>query len=417
MSSILTNTSSMVALETLRGINKNLSTVQNEISSGKKINSAKDNAAVWAISTVMSTDVESFKQISDSLNLGSSTVGVARAAAEQVTGLLQDMKELIVSAQESNVDREKIQTDIDALESQISLIVGSAQFNGLNLVNGSSSEDVNILGSLDRSSSGSVTASFITVERKDLSISNTATGATFGSTAVTDTTIINNNGTAAGTAATVGDGTSQDITIASVADGYSYRIVLDDTGAGNANSIGQRTFEYVAGADDSLNSVAANLEHQIAAFFAATGETNYTVSRSDDTITITNDSGGDIDITAESANDGTAGTSDGGLGNVALIDVRTDAGASAALSSIETLLQTSIDAAASFGSSQKQIEGQIEFVQTLVDSLTSGVGAMVDADMEAASAKLQAIQVQQQLGIQALSIANQAPQALLSLFR
>ena len=63
MSSILTNNSSMVALETLRNINRNLETVQNEISTGKKVASAKDNASIWAISTVMSTDVESFKQI------------------------------------------------------------------------------------------------------------------------------------------------------------------------------------------------------------------------------------------------------------------------------------------------------------------------------------------------------------------
>ncbi|MEE2878911.1 MAG: flagellin, partial [Pseudomonadota bacterium] len=69
MSSILTNNSAMVALETLRGINRNLETVQSEISTGKKVASAKDNAAIWAISTTMSTDAESFKQISDSLNL------------------------------------------------------------------------------------------------------------------------------------------------------------------------------------------------------------------------------------------------------------------------------------------------------------------------------------------------------------
>ena len=71
MSSILTNNSAMVALQTLRGINSNLETVQSEISTGKKVATAKDNAAIWAISTVMSTDVESFNQITDSLNKGS----------------------------------------------------------------------------------------------------------------------------------------------------------------------------------------------------------------------------------------------------------------------------------------------------------------------------------------------------------
>jgi flagellin len=415
MSSILTNNSAMVALDTLRGINKNLASVQNEISTGKSISNAKDNAAIWAISTVMSTDVESFKQISDSLNLGSSTVGVARVAAEKVTGLLQDMKELIVTAQGANVDRTKIQTQISEIRENIGSVVGAAQFNGLNLIDGSSSADMKILSSLDRSSSGTVSASFIDVARHDLSVSNTASGATFGATAVTNTTIINNGGTAAGTAASVADGASQDITIASVADGNSYRILLNDSAG--ANSIGQRTFEYVAGTSDSADSVAASLASQISNFFSATGETNYTVSRADDVITVTNASGSALAITASSATGGTAAATPGGLGAVANIDVTTDAGATSALTSIESLLQTSIDAAAGFGSSQTRIENQGEFVNSLVDSMTAGIGGLVDADMEAASAKLQALQVQQQLGVQSLSIANQAPQQLLSLFR
>ncbi|HCX08988.1 MAG TPA: flagellin, partial [Hyphomonas sp.] len=277
MSSILTNNSAMVALQTLRNINSNLESVQSEISTGKKVANAKDNAAIWAISTTMSTDVESFKQISDSLNLGSSTVGVARQAAEQVTSLVQDVKSLVVSAQEENVDRTKIQTDIDAKVAQITTIVGAAQFNGLNLINGSSTADVQILASLDRSSGGTVSASYIDVERLDLSISNTATAATFGSTAVANTTIINNDSVNAGTADTLADGANQDITIASVADGYSYRIVLADSAT--ANSIGQRTFEYVANANDSTASVAANLANQVSTFLDATGDSNYTVSR------------------------------------------------------------------------------------------------------------------------------------------
>lgn len=415
MSSILTNNSAMVALETLRNINRNLEGVQSQISTGKKVASAKDNAAIWAISTVMSTDVSSFKQISDSLNLGSSTVGVARSAAEKVVSTLQEMKNLIVSAQEGNVDRDKIQTDIEALRGTISSIVGAAQFNGLNLIDGSSTADVDVLSSLDRNSSGAVSASYVTIARQDLSLSNTATAATFGATAVTNTTIINNGGTAAGTAATVANGATQNITIASVADGNSYRITLNDTGA--ANNIGTRSFEYVAGTTDSVESVAANLANQISTFFAATNETGYTVSRTDDVISIVNSSGGALSLTAVSATGGTAGTSAGGLGALNNIDVTSDAGATSALTSIETLLGVAIDAAAEFGSSQKRLGAQNEFVSTLIDSFTSGIGGLTDADIEAASAKLQALQVQQQLGVQALSIANQQPQSLLSLFR
>lgn len=92
-------------------------------------------------------------------------------------------------------------------------------------------------------------------------------------------------------------------------------------------------------------------------------------------------------------------------------------GADSALADIENLIQTSVDAAANFGSVQGRIETQADFISGLSDALKSGIGSLVDADMEETSARLQALQVQQQLGVQALSIANQAPQQLLSLFR
>ena len=167
MSSILTNQSAMVALQTLRGINSNLTQVQAEISTGKKVANAKDSASIWAISKVMESDVKGFKGISESLSLGESTVAVARQASETVTDLLTDIKSKIVAAQEQNVDREKIQTDIEALRGQISSVVGAAQFNGLNLLKGT--EDVEVLSSLDRLGDGSVQAANITVNRQDLS--------------------------------------------------------------------------------------------------------------------------------------------------------------------------------------------------------------------------------------------------------
>ena len=276
MSSILTNNSAMVALQTLRGINSNLAKTQDEISTGKSIASAKDNAAVWAITKTMEADVDSFKSVGDSLALGQSTVGVARAASESVTDLLKEMKKLIISAQEENVDRTKIQTDLTEMATEIGSIISAAQFNGLNLVNNSQTAAVNVLASLYRASDGSVTTSNIEITPQNLSAVQTA---------------------------------------------------------------------------------------------------------------------------------------------VAAYDVSTAGGAATALAGIETQLQTSITAAANFGSVAKRIEIQSDFVKKLSDAMTSGIGALVDADMEEASARLQALQVQQQLATQSLSIANQAPQTLLSLFR
>ena len=73
-------------------------------------------------------------------------------------------------------------------------------------------------------------------------------------------------------------------------------------------------------------------------------------------------------------------------------------------------------AASSLGSSSHRISTQQDFVSTLMDSLTSGIGQLVDADMTKESTRLQALQAQQQLGIQSLSIANSANQQLLKLF-
>ena len=180
MSSILTNNSAMVALQTLKGINSNLAQVQSEISTGKKIATAKDNSAVWAISKVMESDVKGFKAISDSLSLGQSTVAVARNASETVTDLLTQMKGKIVAAQEDNVDRTKINADVSALKDQINAVVGAAQFNGLNLVDGSAAS-ASILASLDRDSSGNVTASSISVTAQSLSSGSYTANDIFGS--------------------------------------------------------------------------------------------------------------------------------------------------------------------------------------------------------------------------------------------
>lgn len=91
--------------------------------------------------------------------------------------------------------------------------------------------------------------------------------------------------------------------------------------------------------------------------------------------------------------------------------------AATALNEIEGFMQTALEGAAALGASSKRISDQGEFVSKLTDALKSGIGALVDADLEEASARLQALQVQQQLATQSLSIANQAPQSLLSLFR
>ena len=513
MSSILTNTSAMVALQTLNGINMDLEQTQSEIATGKTINSAKDNSAIWSISKVMESDVNSFMAISDSLSLGESTVAVARDASETVSDLLTDMKGKIVAAQEENVDRAKIQTDIEALVDQVDSIVSAAQFNGLNLVQGT--EDASILGSLDRSSDGNVTANNIDVQRQDL----TTSAGVFGSTgnlapnvAVSDTgagALADTGNTAVITMATNADyaaangalsltvggvnlsfaagelsgdqdaaagqvagrinalgiegvtatASGADITISSTRAFEGVDVVIDSesgvtgnqvtalngttgltNGVGTTNTIDERaesltfdnaavvqdgdgyrvsfggeTYTYVAGPDETFEDVAKGLQAAIGGG-SLEGITTQVTTDVDGNfqLKIDNDSSAAATIVVAGTQGGEAS---GGLFGLAELDVTTDTGAANALNTIETLINTAIDSAASFGSVEGRIELQSDFVSKLTDSLQTGIGALVDADMEAASARLEALQVQQQLGIQSLSIANQAPQSILQLFQ
>jgi flagellin len=91
--------------------------------------------------------------------------------------------------------------------------------------------------------------------------------------------------------------------------------------------------------------------------------------------------------------------------------------ASIALAQLSASILNCNAALGNLGSQSKEISNHNLFVQKLSDQLTTGIGNLVDADLARESARLQALQVQQQLGTQALSIANQAPQIILSLFK
>ncbi|MDD9719449.1 flagellin [Sulfitobacter sp. PR48] len=281
MSSILTNNGAMVALQTLKSINKDLTQTQNAISTGKDIGSAKDNSAIWAISKVMESDVAGFAAVQDSLAVGESTVAVASAGAEQIVETLKEMKQLAINGQSETADFSKIQADMAEKAEGIAAIISASQFNGVNLlatdVDGNGGTSLTVVSSLDRVGSAAPTVSTISVDTVDFEANIDAVGSL---TAITD----------AATAATAFD-------------------------------------------------------------------------------------------------------------------------------ELEAFLTTAIDGAAALGASAKRISDQNDFVGKLNDAVKSGIGSLVDADMEAASARLQALQTQQQLGVQALSIANQAPQTILSLFR
>ena len=391
MSSLLTNASAMTALQTLSQINKDLATTQSRISTGQKVASASDNAAYWSIATTMRSDNAALGSVKEALGLGAAKVDTAYAGMDQAIEYVKEIKNKLIAAQEPSADRAKLQDDISQLQDQLRGIAESATFSGENWlqanVNGGASETKSVVSSFVRDSSGNVS-----VKKIDYTLdASTVLFDTGGNTGILDNTT-----TITGNAVTLNINTGG-VTSAVTVAAFSTDDVIA-AGAGTSTFDGEYatdgTLDYVRVADDTwvLATDQAGVTDQ---------EVQY------------EDSGGNlwaVDTTsAPVATSSSVDTLD--------ITSATTAQLDGMLQMVDDAMSSMTSAAASLGSISSRINMQETFIDKLTDSLDRGIGRLVDADMEEESARLSALQVQQQLGIQSLSIANSNSQNILSLFR
>lgn len=175
MSSILTNTSSMVALATLQDVNRGLSETQSRVSTGLKIQSGKDNAAYFAISKTMQGDSGMFKAVNEGLTVTKNSVATARLGAETVNDLAQQMVERIAFAQGDSVDKAAVQGELDGLANRMQAAIDQATFNGSDLVSGAATTQTVVSG-ISRAA-GSFSATTISFDSIDLQSIQTAMAA------------------------------------------------------------------------------------------------------------------------------------------------------------------------------------------------------------------------------------------------
>ena len=272
--SVHTNNAAMVALQNLNATQMDLQQVQNRISTGLSIGSAKDNASIWAIAQGQRADIGALGAVKMSLDRATSIADVSMTAGQSISDLLIQLKEKVVAAQDPSLDqtsRNALDADYKSILRQVSEVTQNATFNGADLLDGST-PDIRFIANADANA-------FITLSQQNMSL------------------------------------------------------------GGSIITLG------------STSSIT--------------------------TITL----------------------------------------AQAALTNLTTSIANVNQALGNLGAQAKQITAHSSFISKLTDTLTAGVGNLVDADVAKESAHLQALQVQQQLGAQALSIANQAPQVILSLFK
>lgn len=271
--SVNTNAGALVALQNLNQTSRDLQVTQNRVNTGRKVDTARDNGATWAIAQNQASKSFALSAINDSLDRGKSTVDVAMSAASTIADTLNQMRTKALAASETSLDsasRTNMNNEYIVLRDQISKVIASAEFNGFNLIKSGASNFV----ALANDTGGVLTVSGVSLALGGSTVTVTATS-TIGTAAL---------------------GTSQAALI---------------------------------------QSSVTNLNSRIAIM----------------------------------------------------------------------------------GAQAKRLDAQNVFISKLRDALDTGVGNLVDADLARESARLTALQTKQQLGTQALSIANQSSAILQNLFR
>ena len=438
MSSLMTNASAMTALKTLQMTNKNLDQTENRISTGYKVATASDNAAYWSIATTMRSDNSALSTVQDALGLGAATVDVAYTAMDSVKDVLDQIKDKLVSATQPGVDKSKIQSDITELQKQLQTYASSASFSGNNWLQVDSSSSSykatqSVVSSFNRNANNQVSISTIDVDITGISLfnSDTTAGATQGllqgGTAATGTT-----------ASTFDTNFASGLDLSASGSSVSFDVAVDG-GTATTVTLDKSEVDAALGTTDGKVTNAADLAKVVNHAMGTAGVTGVTASEGTGTdagkLVFTGTSTGSsasVAISAVSSTDGTdpisgaagmfADLSANGAntgGGIMDIDITnaSDAQLKNYTDMVESMSAKVTTGAANLGSVKDRIDMQQDFVKNLMDAVDRGVGALVDADMSEESTKLQALQTQQQLGIQALSIANSNSQSILSLFR
>jgi flagellin len=137
LNSVNTNAGALVALESLDATNSQLTTTQNRISTGLKVASATDNGATWAVAQNERSTIGALGSVTDSLNRGISVADVAVSAGQTISDLLNQMKAKALAATDTSATASDITNyanDFAALRNQISKIVSTSDFNGINMI-------------------------------------------------------------------------------------------------------------------------------------------------------------------------------------------------------------------------------------------------------------------------------------------
>lgn len=462
---INSNIASLNAQRNLNTSQSALATSLQRLSSGLRINSAKDDAAGLAISDRFTAQIRGLNQAARNANDGISLAQTAEGALGEVTNNLQRIRELSVqsaNATNSATDRAALQQEVSQLVAEIDRVASQTSFNGVRLLDGTFTSQAFQVGA---NAGQTITVSSITSARTSVLgqqyAASVTSGALDGTTNV-NLSVLTINGQAVGTstavaadAKTLSDainaagiagvtataasntvaGASMTaaaltgtITINGVATASTTTtgVAATDRGivANAINAISAATGVTAVDTGSVVNLVAAdgrNITHSFTTLTsAATGVAAAGTNESTYTVSYTGVAGGSLTIGGTVTNSGlTAAANAVALSgtSVANLSIATVSGANVALASVDAALSAIASSRAQLGAVQNRFTSTIANVQTTAENLTASRSRIQDADFAMETAELTRGQILQQAGVAMLAQANALPNNVLTLLR
>jgi flagellin len=399
---IQNNVSSLNAWRNLTSTDGAMSKSLERLSSGYQINRAADDAAGLAISERMRAQIRGMNQAIKNAQDGISLVQTAEGALNEVHTILQRMRELAVQAangSNTGADRNQIQSEVDQLASEVTRITNTTRYNSKELLNGAMQATVAGPGG----GTGQLTFQIGALANQTISFSVQAMDA-FTLGIARDVREVSDNNNALNTI---------NVTSATTADNGVYDIKLTENGSGAWDVT-------ISTGGGPVIATAAGVSAGGTATLALTNGTTLDIDL-DQYLTTTAGSGvvhtAQIELNVAQSAQFANGAKTADAVTVGGLDVTTEANATAAISALDTAINTVSAQRSQLGSVQNRLEHTINNLSTVSENLTASESRIRDVDMAAEMANFTKQQILMQAGTAMLAQANAKNQAVLSLLQ
>ena len=398
--SINTNVVSINAQRNLALSGGSLATSMQRLSSGLRVNSAKDDAAGLAIAERMSTQVRGLAVASRNANDGISLAQTAEGALSKVGDMLQRMRELAVqagNATNSKGDREALNAELVQLRDEVDRVAKTTSFNGQKVLDGSFTGAVFQVGA---NSGDNITVGALANTKVDK-----LGKSMYGTTGVTSLSATNVSGAAVTGMITI------TVKGANNATGISSTLAADSNRT-EEEALGQILAEInVKSADTGVTAFLEKDGSKYTISYRSTSDTAGTTAAAMITVA------GASTTLNTALTVGTSSITAAAAVGIDKVDIGTQAGAWEALQRIDNAIDKVNSARGELGAIQTRFEKTVENIDIQNENLTAARGRVVDADFAQETANLSRTQILQQAGTAMVAQANQLPQQVLSLLR